>query len=94
MSNIFQIFRNDKCFPKYFSDRKFNFLLSLVFEIKGANQNKVSKFLNGCLSVTGNPVDMTFGVFLETYLRLPKSIISQFFPKYSKNYNNLNVKNA
>ena len=42
----------------------------------------------------GGPMDMIFGVLLETYLKLLKSIILQFFSKYSKSYNNLNVKNA
>ena len=42
----------------------------------------------------GGAMNMIFGVFLETYLRLLKSIISQFFSKYSKSYNNLNVKNC
>ena len=37
-------------------------------------------------------MDMIFGVLLETYLKLLQSIILQFFSKYSKSYNNLNVK--
>ena len=37
-------------------------------------------------------MDMIFGAFLEIYLRLLKSIVSQFFSKYSKSYNNLIVK--
>ena len=39
-------------------------------------------------------MDMIFGVFSETYMGLLKSINSQFISKYSKSYNNLNVKVA
>ena len=39
----------------------------------------------------GGLMDMIFRALLETYVRLLKSIISQFFSKYSKSYNNLNV---
>ena len=34
-----------------------------VLEIKGAKNDKIFNFLNGCLSVMGGPMDMTFGVF-------------------------------
>ena len=81
-------------FPKYLSDGKFKSLAFFIFEIKDAKENKIFKFLSGRFSVTGSPIDMIFGVFLKTSLRLLKSIISQFFSKYSKSYNNLNVKNA
>ena len=37
-------------------------------------------------------MDMIFGVLLETFLRLLKSFVLQFFSKYSKSYNDLNVK--
>ena len=39
-------------------------------------------------------MDMIFGVFSENYVRLLNSIISEFFSKYSKSYNNLNVKSC
>ena len=39
-------------------------------------------------------MDMIFGVLLETYQKLLQIIILQFFSKYSKSYNNLNVKNC
>ena len=42
----------------------------------------------------GGPMDMIFGVLLETFLKLLKNIILQFFSKYSKGSDNLNVKNA
>ena len=40
----------------------------------------------------GGPMDVIFGMLLETYLKLLKSIILQFFSKYSKSYDNLSVK--
>ena len=39
-------------------------------------------------------MDVIFGAFLGTYARLLKSITSQFFSRYSKSYNNLNVKSC
>ena len=35
----------------------------------------------------GGPIDMIFGVFSETYVRLLEGISSQFFSRYSKSYN-------
>ena len=40
------------------------------------------------------PMDMIFGVFSEANVRLLKNTISQFFSKYSKSYNILNVKSC
>ena len=40
----------------------------------------------------GGRMDMILSVFSETYVGLLKSITSQFFSRYSKSYNNLNVK--
>ena len=65
-----------------------------IFEIKGAKEDKIFKFLKGCFSIMGGPMDMIFGLFSEIYMRLLKSRISQFFSKYSKSYNNLNVKSC
>ena len=39
-------------------------------------------------------MDIIFGVFLETNVRLLKNTILRFFSKYSKSYNILNVKNC
>ena len=39
----------------------------------------------------GGPMDMIFGVLLETYKKLLQRIL-QFFSKYRKRYDNLNVK--
>ena len=63
-----------------------------IFEIKGAKKNKTFKFFKGCFSVMRGPMDMIFGVFWETYVRLLISITSQFLSRCSKSYNNLNVK--
>ena len=41
-----------------------------------------------------DPMDMNFGLFSETYVRHLKSITSQFLSRYSKIYNNLNVKSC
>ena len=56
--------------------------------------DKIFNFWKGRFSVMGGPMDMIFGVFSETYMRLLKSIILQFISKYSESYNNLNVKVA
>ena len=45
--------------------------------------DKNFNFLKGCFSVMGGPVNMIFGMFLETNVRL-KSEIPQSFSKYSK----------
>ena len=63
-----------------------------IFEIKDAKKDKIFNFLKGRFSVMGGPMDMIFGLFSETYVRLLKSTTLQFFSRYSKNYNNLNVK--
>ena len=47
------------------SDRKFKLLACLVFEIKGAKEDKIFKFLNSRFSVTGGPMDIIFGVFSD-----------------------------
>ena len=65
---------------------------AFIFEIKDAKKDKIFNFLKGRFSVMGGPMDMIFGLFSETYVRLLKSTTLQFFSRYSKNYNNLNVK--
>ena len=66
-----------------------------VLEIKDARNNKVFNFFNGRFSVVGDPMDMIFGVFSETIMRLLKSRISHFFfSKYSKSYSILNAKSC
>ena len=65
-----------------------------IFEIKDAKKDKIFNFLKGRFSVMGGPMDIIFDVFSETYMRLLKSITSQFFSRYSKSFNNLNVKSC
>ena len=78
--------------PKYLTDRKLKISNIFIFEIKGAEKNKIFNFIKGSISVVRGPVDMTFGIFSETYVRLLTSITSQvFFSRYSKTDNNLNV---
>ena len=69
---------------KYFTDKKLKMSALFIFETKGAKEDKISKFLMGRFSVMGGPMDMTFGVLSEIYVRLLKKRISQFFSKYSK----------
>ena len=54
--------------------------------------DKKLNFLKSRFSVMSEPMDMIFGVFSETNVRLLSNIISRFFSKYSKSYNILNVK--
>ena len=62
-----------------------------IFEIKSVKKDKIFNFLKGDFLVMRSPVDMNFGVFSETYVRLLTSITSQFFSIHSKSHN-LNVK--
>ena len=64
----------------------------LIFEIKHAKMDKTFHFLKGRFSLTSGPMDMIFGLFSKTNVRLLKNIITQFFLKYSKSYNILNIK--
>ena len=43
-----------------------------IFEIKDAKKDKIFNILKGCLSVMVGPMDMIFGLFSETYVRLLK----------------------
>ena len=79
----FQIFRNKKRLPKYLTDRKLKMSEFFIFEIKGAKMDKMFNFLKGRFSVMSSPMDMTFGRFSETNVRLLKNIISQFLSKYN-----------
>ena len=91
---ICQIFRNNKPLAKYLTDEKFKKWAVFIFEIKGAKKDKIFSFLKGRFSVMGGPIDMTFSVFSETYVRFLKSITSEYFSRYSKSYSNLNVKSC
>ena len=89
-----QIFRNNKPLPKYLTNRKLETSFFLIFEIKGAKKDKIFDFLKSRFSVMGGPMDMIFGVFSETYVRLIKSITAEFYSRYSKSYHNLNIKSC
>ena len=80
--------------PKYLTDRKLKMSTVFISEIKSVKKDKIFNFLKGRFSVMGGLMDMIFGVFSETYVRLLKSITSQFLSRYSKSYNNLNVKSC
>ena len=62
-----------------------------IFEIKDAKKDKIFNFFKDSFFVIGAPMDMIFDLFSDIYVRLPKSITSQFFSRYSKNYIDLNV---
>ena len=89
-----QIFRNIKALPKYVTDRKLKMSVVFIFKIRDAKKDKIFNFLKGSFSIMQGSMDMIFGVFSETYVRLLTSITSQFFSRYSKSYNNLNVKSC
>ena len=78
--------------PKYLTERKLKMAAAFIFEIKGAKKDNISNFLKGGFSMMRGPMDMILGVFSETYVRLLTSTTSQSFSRYSKSYNNLNVK--
>ena len=67
---------------------------AFIFEIKDAKKDKIFNFSKSRFSVMGGPMDMIFNVFSETFVRFLKSITSQFFSRYSKSYNNVNVKSC
>ena len=77
---------------KYFIDRKFKMSDFFIFEIKRAKMDQIFNFLKESFSVMSVPIDMIFGVFSETEVKLLKNIILQFLSKYSKSYNILNIK--
>ena len=89
MTLTFQIFRNKKRLTKYLIDGNLKLSGFFIFEIKRAKMDEIFK---DRFSVIGGPMDMIFDVLLETNVRLLKNIILQFFSKYSKSYNILNVK--
>ena len=78
--------------PKYLTDRKLKVSAVFIFEIKGAKKNKIFNLSKDSVSVMRGPMDVIFGVSSENYARLLTSISPQFFSRYSKSYNNLNVK--
>ena len=55
-----------------------------VFEIKRSKMDQIFNFLKDRFSVMSVPMDMIFGVFSETDVKLLKIITSQCFSKYTK----------
>ena len=53
-----------------------------VLEIKGAKNNKIFIFLNDHFSVMGCQMNMIFGVFSKTIVRLLKSIVESFMANF------------
>ena len=92
MTLTFQIFRNKKRLTKHLIDGKLDMSGFFIFEIKRAKMDKIFNFLKDRFSVISGPIDMIFGVFSKTNVRLLKNIITQLFSKYSKSYNLLNIK--
>ena len=80
--------------PKYLTDRKLKMSAFFIFEMKRAKTDRTFNFLMDRFSVMSGPMDMVFGVFSKTNVKLLKYITSQFFSKYSKSYNILNVKSC
>ena len=91
MTLTFQIFRNKQRLAKYLIDGKLKMSGLFIFEIKRAKMDQIFHFLKNRFSVMSGPMDMIFGVFSETNVRLLKRIVSQFFSKYSKSYNIVNI---
>ena len=67
---------------------------ALFWQLKALKTTKFQIFANGHFFLMDSPMDMIFGVFSETIVRLLKNIILQFFSKYSKSCNILNAKSC
>ena len=63
-----------------------------IFKIKRAKMDAIFNFLKDRFSITSGPMDIIFGLPSQANVRLLKNIISQFFSKYSKSHNILNIK--
>ena len=57
---------------KYLIDGKLKMSGFFIFEIKRAKMDKIFNFLKDRFSVMSVPIDMIFGVFSETDVRLLK----------------------
>ena len=76
------------------TDRKLKMSAFFIFETKRVKTDKILNFLKGRFSVMSGSMDMIFDMLSETNVGLLKNIILQFFSKYSKSYNILNVKSC
>ena len=70
--------------PKYLTDRKLKMSAILTLEIKEAKKHKMFNFLMGCFLVMRGPMDMIFGVFSDTSVRLRISKTSHFCQDITK----------
>ena len=70
--------------------------MSAIFiaEIKDAKKDKFFNFLKSRFFVMGAPMDIIFDLFSDINVKLRKSITSEFFSRYSKNYINQNAKSC
>ena len=75
-------------------DEKLQMSGFFIFEIKHTKMDPIFIFLKDRFSVMSSPMDMIFGMFSETIVRILKNIISQFLSKYSKRYDILNAKSC
>ena len=78
-------FGNDKPLSKYLTDKKLK--MSSFFGNKRRQRGQNFQIFKGLFLVR-------FCMFSEVCARLPKSKTSQFFSKYGKSYNNLDVKSC
>ena len=71
---------------KYLIDEKLKMSAIFIFEIKRVKKDKIFNFSKSRFSIMGGLMDMIFGVLSEIYVRLLKSLTSQFLSTYSKSY--------
>ena len=76
------------------TDRKLKMSAFFIIEIKRAKTDRIFNFIKARFSVMSDHMGMIFGVFSKSNVRLLKYITPQFFSKYSKSYNVLNVKSS
>ena len=66
---------------------------NFYFEERAAKKTQIFLFifLKSRYFIMGGIIDMNFGMFWETSVGFLKSVVLQFFPKYSQKYANFNV---
>ena len=70
---------------KYLINGKLKMPRFFIFEMKHAKMDEIFNFVKNRFSVMSSPMDMIFGMFSDTKVRLLKNIISQFFSNFFKN---------
>ena len=68
--------------PKYLTDRKLKISVAFIFEIK--KKDNIFNFLKDSFFVMRGHIDMIFGVFSDTYVRLLATITSHFLQDIAK----------